>query len=77
MSAAAGARDARDGSPRTLDAAARARAGLCGHCAHARVVISARGSAFWRCARAEREEAYPKYPRLPVLRCAGHEESDT
>jgi hypothetical protein len=61
---------------RASAAEARSRVGLCADCAHARMVVSARGSEFWRCARAERDAAYPKYPRLPVLRCAGHEESD-
>ena len=65
------------GGPRPArDAEARARVGLCASCVHARTVVSARESVFWRCALAERDDTYPKYPRLPVLRCAGHEESD-
>ena len=47
--------------------------GLCLTCAHARVQRNDRASEFWRCARAERETDYPKYPRLPVRSCAGHE----
>jgi len=43
--------------------------------AHGRRVVSGRGSVFWRCARSERDPSFPKYPRLPVLRCAGHEPS--
>ena len=46
--------------------------GLCADCAEARRVVSARGSVFWRCARAESDPAFTRYPRLPVLRCAGH-----
>lgn len=47
--------------------------GLCAGCEHARVVTGAR-SLFWMCRRAETEpEAYPRYPRLPVLSCPGWE----
>jgi hypothetical protein len=49
------------------------RVGLCADCRHARRVESARGSVFTRCALAERDPRFPKYPRLPVLRCAGYE----
>lgn len=41
--------------------------GLCGTCAHAHVVRTARGTRFWNC----RHPELPKYPRLPVLRCDG------
>lgn len=51
--------------------------GLCRNCAHARVLRSARGSAFRRCGLHDRDPSYPKYPRLPVLRCAGHAPEDT
>jgi hypothetical protein len=47
--------------------------GLCDACRHARVVVSARGSRFVRCDRARVQPEYPKYPRLPVLTCPGHE----
>jgi hypothetical protein len=46
--------------------------GLCATCRHARPVTSARGSTFWRCALSERDPRFPKYPRLPVLACAGY-----
>jgi hypothetical protein len=46
--------------------------GLCGTCAFARVVTTSRGSAFVRCARAEEDPRYPKYPPLPVLACPGY-----
>jgi len=49
------------------------RVGLCADCRHARRVESARGSVFTRCALAERDPRFPKYPRLPVLRCGGYE----
>ena len=45
--------------------------GLCASCRHVGVVRSDRGSTFYRCERAKTDPAYPKYPRLPVLRCAG------
>jgi hypothetical protein len=48
-------------------------AGLCADCAHARPLTSARGSVFWRCARSVDDPRFPKYPRLPVLRCQGFE----
>ena len=51
-------------------------AGLCASCAHARRVTSARGSTFILCARSQTDARYPKYPPLPVLRCAGHEPRD-
>jgi len=38
-----------------------------------RVVRTERGSAFYRCARAAEDPRFPKYPRLPVIRCAGYE----
>ena len=46
--------------------------GLCATCSFARAVTSSRGSTFVRCARAEDDPRYPKYPSLPVLTCAGY-----
>jgi hypothetical protein len=48
-----------------------AGAGLCDSCRHQRVIRNTRGSSFSLCERSRSEPAYPKYPRLPVLRCAG------
>lgn len=48
--------------------------GLCEACAHRREIRSDRGSVFTLCTRALKDAAYPKYPRLPVLRCKGFEE---
>jgi hypothetical protein len=45
--------------------------GLCGTCVHLRLLRSPR-STFARCAKAERDPAFPRYPRLPVVACAGH-----
>ncbi len=50
---------------------ARPPAGLCDACVHQRLVSNTRGSTFSLCERSRDEPAYPKYPRLPVLRCAG------
>jgi hypothetical protein len=49
------------------------RVGLCATCAHARLQHSARGSTFWRCARADTDERFRRYPPLPVHTCIGHE----
>ena len=46
--------------------------GLCALCRHSRRVEGAR-TLFWRCARSDTDAAYPRYPALPVLRCAGFE----
>jgi len=48
------------------------RAGLCERCRHARIVETPR-SVFWMCALAATDPRYDKYPRLPVLACAGYE----
>ncbi len=47
--------------------------GLCAHCRHARIVETPR-SRFWLCDKSRHDPAFPRYPRLPVLACAGHEE---
>jgi len=50
-----------------------ASVGLCDTCTHQRVVSTTRGSRFSLCERSRDDERYPRYPRLPVLECAGHE----
>jgi hypothetical protein len=49
--------------------------GLCLACRYVRAVKSARGSRFYQCRLAEHDPRFPKYPRLPVLACAGYEPS--
>jgi len=51
----------------------RDQMGLCADCLHARRVENAHGSVFILCKRSANDTAYPKYPRLPVLVCPGHE----
>lgn len=59
----------------TARAASDERAGLCARCAHARVQASAKrsGSTFTRCARADDDARFARYPPLPVRACAGFE----
>jgi hypothetical protein len=40
---------------------------------HRKIVRNTRGSSFSLCLRSRTDPAYPRYPRLPVLECAGHE----
>jgi hypothetical protein len=47
-------------------------AGLCEDCVNVRVVVSGKGSRFYLCQLSAVDPAFPKYPRLPVLRCRGH-----
>ena len=49
------------------------RPGLCASCRHAQIVTSDRGRQFWFCERSKTNPAFPKYPTLPVLTCAGYE----
>ena len=45
--------------------------GLCASCVHLRLLASPR-SVFVRCALAATDPAFPRYPALPILRCAGY-----
>lgn len=47
--------------------------GLCETCRHCKDVRSARGSVFRMCLLSERNPRFAKYPRLPVLACAGYD----
>jgi hypothetical protein len=57
------------------EASPGAVAGLCATCLHARRIASARGSTFWLCQRSVDDPRFAKYPRLPVVHCAGFEAS--
>ena len=37
-----------------------------------RRIVTARGSTFFYCTRADADPAYIKYPRLPMLLCPGY-----
>jgi hypothetical protein len=49
------------------------QAGLCDSCKHQKIVRNTRGSVFSMCDRSKTDARFPKYPRLPVRRCAGYE----
>jgi len=49
----------------------REMVGLCCDCQFQRVITSSKGTRFYLCTLSEKEPAFPKYPRLPVLQCAG------
>lgn len=50
--------------------------GLCSRCRYARIVRSGKGSQFLLCGRSLEDTSFPKYPRLPVLKCRGYEPSE-
>ncbi|MDP3910094.1 MAG: hypothetical protein Q8Q14_06855 [Gemmatimonadales bacterium] len=50
--------------------------GLCADCRWMRRVTTRRGSVFLRCLRADTDPSFPRYPALPVRRCAGFDRSD-
>jgi hypothetical protein len=54
------------------DTPKNASAGLCSNCLHARAIVSDRGSTFVMCQLSATDPNFPKYPRLPVLSCAGY-----
>jgi hypothetical protein len=49
-------------------------AGLCDSCRHQKIIRNTRGSSFSLCRRSREDDRYPKYPPLPVMRCAGFQE---
>jgi hypothetical protein len=50
---------------------ARHEAGLCARCVHMDVVTSNRGSRFYLCRLSFTDPAFPRYPPIPVVACAG------
>ena len=54
-------------------AARRPTAGLCDTCCHQRLVPNTRGSTFSLCLLSRSDPDFPRYPRLPVIECRGHE----
>jgi hypothetical protein len=51
----------------------KAAVGLCADCRFMRRMESDRGSTFYLCELSASDSGFPKYPRLPVLRCPGYE----
>jgi hypothetical protein len=49
------------------------RFGLCDTCVHQQIVRNTRGSVFSLCRRSRDQPEFPRYPRVPVLSCPGHE----
>lgn len=56
-----------------VDAGDAARWGLCASCTHHRVILSGKGSRFVLCERSRTDPSFPRYPGVPVVRCAGYE----
>ena len=51
--------------------------GLCAQCEFMRRIQSDRGSVFYQCQLSATNPKFPKYPRLPVLQCAGYDPVDS
>ena len=67
-------RDATAGGCRRVVSRSAPPVGLCDRCRHQQRVPNTRGSVFSLCRRSRDEpERFPRYPRLPVLRCRGFE----
>jgi hypothetical protein len=56
--------------PRLTDVVYSPDPGLCGSCANSRTVET-RTSRFYLCRLSSVDPRFPKYPRIPVLRCVG------
>ena len=50
--------------------------GLCLTCRNVRVMRSDRGSQFYLCRLSVTDSRFAKYPALPVLSCAGYQQTD-
>lgn len=62
-----------DGVPPAHSERSTPGAGLCDSCRHQRLVRNTRGSTFSLCQRSRTDSRFPRYPRLPVVRCPGYE----
>jgi 3-isopropylmalate/(R)-2-methylmalate dehydratase large subunit len=49
------------------------QAGVCARCRWRRWIVSHRGGRFLRCGRSDVDPRFPRFPPLPVARCAGFE----
>jgi ketosteroid isomerase-like protein len=54
-----------------------AEPGLCLTCRHAKLNETRRGTAYLRCGRSAWDDRLVRYPRLPVIECAGFEARET
>jgi hypothetical protein len=48
------------------------RVGLCVNCLYGRAVAGKNEATYYLCERSFTDSGFPKYPRLPVLRCSGY-----
>ncbi|HEY9293009.1 MAG TPA: hypothetical protein VIP98_17160 [Microlunatus sp.] len=48
-----------------------APAGLCAECRFTLLNRTRRGTTYLRCGLAAEDDRFPRYPRLPVVRCEG------
>jgi hypothetical protein len=46
--------------------------GLCDSCVHQKLIHNTRGSTFSMCLKSRDDPRFPKYPRLPVVKCDGY-----
>ena len=46
--------------------------GLCVHCLYGRPVAGKNEATYYLCELSFTDSSFPKYPRLPVLRCPGY-----
>jgi hypothetical protein len=60
-------------TPEVSDPLCNPSRGLCESCRNARVLKAKQGSHFYLCRLSAVNPLFPKYPRLPVLRCAGYD----
>jgi hypothetical protein len=49
----------------------QAEAGLCRCCENVQIIRNDRGSVFYLCRLSAVDPRFPRYPRIPVLECAG------
>ncbi len=54
----------------------RRRVGLCLTCRHIRKQDTKRGAVFYRCALADEDDRFMRYPPMPVSRCDGFAAED-
>jgi hypothetical protein len=46
--------------------------GLCESCANVKIIDTRKGSRFFLCELSDVDPRFPRYPRIPVLRCHGY-----